>query len=167
MPSSLSRRGASCACAGTRGIAAKKTVTTRRRTTLIIHPLRIFRRPSELFVTNGLDRIESRRFDRWIDAKNQTNRNGNHECQKDGADGHDGGPSGQPRDELRHGEPEDHTHKPPAERDQHGFDDKLADDVPAPRADSAAHADLARARANGGQPDVHDPDYAAREEVGW
>src|SRR6267378_3129755 len=25
-----------------------------------------------LFVTNGLDRIESRRFDRWIDAKNQT-----------------------------------------------------------------------------------------------
>src|SRR5260370_967940 len=100
------------------------------------------------------------RIDCWIDAEYQPDGNGHHERQKNGADRHNGGPSGEPRDELRHGETEDDAQKPASERDQYRFDDELPDDVPAPGADSAAHTDFTRAFENRRQHDVHDPDPA-------
>ena len=54
----------------------------------------------ELLVANGFDWIEPRRFDRGIDAENQTDRNRNEECQKNRADGNDGGPSSEPCNDL-------------------------------------------------------------------
>src|SRR5437660_362016 len=62
-------------------------------------PEGLSRRP-ELLVANGFDWIEPRRFDRGIDAENQTDRNRNEECQKNRADGNDGGPSSEPCNDL-------------------------------------------------------------------
>src|SRR5260370_33765360 len=95
-----------------------------------------------LFVTNGLDRVEPRSLDRRIDAENQTDRNGDNESQKNGANGHDGGPSGKPCNELRHSEAEDNAQKTTGNRHHHGFNHKLTDGVPSPGAESAPKTEL-------------------------
>ena len=67
---------------------------------------------------------------------------------------------------MRHGEAENDAQKPAGERDQHSFDDELADDVPAPGPHGAAHANLASALENGRQHDIHDADAADKQRDG-
>src|SRR6266576_766548 len=82
--------------AANRGYSSEIAVTPFFSTSMLrlFSWLVVARKSHDLFVSNGLDRIEPRRLDRRIDAENQTDRNGDHECQENGADGHDGGPSG-------------------------------------------------------------------------
>src|SRR5437879_9248344 len=102
----------------------------------------------ELLVANGFDWIEPRRLDRGIDAENQTDRNGNQECQKNRADGHNGGPSSEPCDDLGHHKAKEDSQQATSKRNQRGFDDKLTDDVPPPGADGTANTNLTSALEN-------------------
>src|SRR6266446_568752 len=117
------------------------------------------RRPG-LLVANGFDWIEPRRLDRGIDAENQTDRNGDQECQKNRANGHNGGPSSEPCDDLGHHKAKEDSQQATSKRNQRGFDDKLTDDVPPPGADGTANTNLTNALENSGQHDVHDPNPA-------
>src|SRR5260370_35654386 len=166
----LLRAASSCgvSCAFEEAVNTRLTLITAKKIQSVIHhpPPRLFVEQTGLLVANRFHWIEPRSFDRRINAEYQPDRNGNHERQKNGADSHNGGPSGEPRDEPRHCKPKDDSQKTAGERDQDGFDDELPEDVPSSSANRAAHTDFTRSLENRRQHDVHDSDPADEQRNG-
>src|SRR6267143_364262 len=158
MPSSVSSREASCARREKLDASIKAIKTDKERSGFIVHPKGFSRGRLRLLVPNRFDGIQPRSFDRRVYSEDQTDGNGNDKGQENRADGHDGGPSGKPGDKLRHRESKNDAQQTAGERDQDGFDDELANDVPSSGTDCAAHANFTGALKDGSQHDVHDPD---------
>src|SRR6267143_6619117 len=158
MPSSRSSREAFCARNERLDASIKAIKINKERTALIVHPQGFSRGYLPLFVPNRFDGVQPRSFDRRVYSEDQTDGNGNDKSQKNRADGHDGGPPSEPCNDFGHRKSKNYAQQSAGERDQDGLDDELADDVPSPGADGAAHANFAGTLEDGGQHDVHDPD---------
>src|SRR5262245_790700 len=116
-----------------------------------------------LLIVQGIDGIEPRSARSRIETKDDTDGDRNRAGHDHGGHGHDGGPAGQVRDELRQHDADDDAGQATADGDQRGFDKELANDVLPRGADRAAHAYFAGALHHAGEHDVHDAD-AAHEE---
>src|SRR5271167_3488069 len=117
-------------------------------------------------VANGFHRIEPRSFHRGINPKYQAHGDRNYKRQKDGTHGHDGGPAGEQCDQAGHHEAENNAEASADERDHHGLNHELADDIGLSSPYRAAHADLAGSFENAGQHDVHDSDATDQQRDG-
>src|SRR5664280_3678222 len=111
-----------------------------------------------LLVPEGFDRVEAAGLESGIEAEGNPDERRKKERERDGAglDGH--GPAGEARDDALDAEAYRDARRAARQGERERLHQKLRLDVPAPRADRHAHADLARPLRHRDQHDVHDPD---------
>src|SRR5262245_11388561 len=111
-----------------------------------------------LFIAQGDDRIESRRFPGGPKPEDQPDADA-------GEKADDGGPEWNIRGkdefyEQRHEPAEKQAEQTAHARESHGFDEKLPHDIASPAADGFSDADFPSSLGDADQHDIHDADAA-------
>src|SRR5947208_16808238 len=117
--------------------------------------------PVFLFITQTLNRIQTRRFARGPDAEDQSDGDTDGQSRSNSPGWNRGGQAGyQEHYEFADPDRRQHADDSAKKRQGHRFEQELISNVAAARAQRLANADFCRALSNAHQHDVHDPDAA-------